>query len=145
MRIHDILRKKGSAVATIRPDATVRELLAALAEHNIGAVVVSTDGRTIAGIASERDVVRRMNERGAELLNARVAEIMTTSVRTGELDDKVDGLRIIMTQHRIRHLPVVRDGALVGIVSIGDVVKSAIEELEDEREYLVGYIQKAQT
>jgi CBS domain-containing protein len=145
MRIHDILHRKGSAVATIRPDATVRELLATLAEHNIGAVVVSTDGRTIAGIASERDVVRRMHERGAELLNARVSEIMTADVRTCGLDDKVDGLRAIMTQHRIRHLPVVRDDALVGIVSIGDVVKSAIEELEDEREYLVGYIQKAQT
>lgn len=145
MRIHDILHRKGSAVATIRPDATVRELLATLAEHNIGAVVVSTDGRTIDGIASERDVVRRMHERGAELLNARVSEIMTSHVRTCGLDDKVDSLRAIMTQHRIRHLPVVKDGALAGIVSIGDVVKSAIEELEDEREYLVGYIQKAQT
>jgi CBS domain-containing protein len=145
MRIHDILRKKGSAVATIRPDATVRELLGALAEHNIGAVVVSTDGRTIAGIVSERDVVRRMHERGPDLLHAHVAEIMTSHVRTCGLDDKVDGLRAIMTRHRIRHLPVVKDGALAGIVSIGDVVKSAIEELEDEREYLVGYIQKAQT
>lgn len=145
MRIHDILHRKGSAVATIRPDATVRDLLATLAEHNIGAVVVSTDGRTIDGIASERDVVRRMHERGAELLNARVLEIMTVHVRTCGLDDKVDSLRAIMTQHRIRHLPVVKEGALVGIVSIGDVVKSAIEELEDEREYLVGYIQKAQT
>jgi CBS domain-containing protein len=145
MRIHDILRNKGNAVATVRPDATVREMIATLAEHNIGAVVVSADGASIAGIASERDVVRRMRERGAGLLDAAVSEIMTVDVRTCGLDDKVEGLRDIMTRHRIRHLPVVEDGRLAGIVSIGDVVKSAIEELEDEREYLVGYIQKAQT
>jgi CBS domain-containing protein len=145
MRIRDILRNKGTAVATVRPDATVRELLAMLAEHNIGAVVVSTDGRTIIGIVSERDVVRRMSMRGAALLDAPVSEIMTVDVRTCGPDDKVDGLRAIMTEHRIRHLPVVEDGVLTGIVSIGDVVKSAIEELETERQHLVGYIQTAQT
>jgi CBS domain-containing protein len=141
MRIRDILRRKGGAVATVRPDATVRELLATLAEHNIGAVVVSADGVTIAGIASERDVVRRMHERGADLLSGTVSEIMTSEVRTCGLNDMVDGLRRIMTEHRIRHLPVVADGKLVGIVSIGDVVKSAIDDLETEREQLFGYIQ----
>jgi CBS domain-containing protein len=141
MRIRDILRGKGDAVATVRPDSTVRELLATLAEHNIGAVVVSADGAAIDGIASERDVVRRMHERGAELLTGQVSEIMTSTVRTCGLNDMVADLRRVMTEHRIRHLPVVADGKLVGIVSIGDVVKSTIDELETEREQLVGYIQ----
>ncbi|WP_395106308.1 CBS domain-containing protein [Actinomadura sp. SCN-SB] len=144
MRIRELLRGKGTAVATVPPDATVRDLLATLAEHNIGAVVVSADGATIAGIASERDVVRRLHEHGAGLLGRPVSEIMTAEVRTCDPGAAVDDLRRTMTEHRIRHLPVVEDGRLAGIVSIGDVVKSAIDELESEREYLVGYIQNAQ-
>ncbi|TNY37396.1 CBS domain-containing protein [Thermomonospora catenispora] len=140
MRISDILRKKGHAVATVRPDATVRELLARLAELNIGAVVVSPDGAAIAGIVSERDVVRRLHERGAALLDAPVSQIMTEQVRTCAPDEAVDDLRKTMTEHRIRHVPVVSDGRMVGLVSIGDVVKSAIDELETEREHLVGYL-----
>jgi CBS domain-containing protein len=142
MRISEILRSKGGDVATIPPDASVRRLLLLLAEHNIGAAVVSADGTTIQGIVSERDIVRRLAERGAELLDAPVSEIMTTSVRTCAPGDDVDGLRVTMTEHRIRHLPVVRDGRLVGIVSIGDVVKSTIAELETEREQLVDYIKR---
>ncbi|MBG6090084.1 CBS domain-containing protein [Actinomadura viridis] len=130
-------------MATVRPDATVRDLLAVLAEHNIGAVVVSSDGASIAGIATERDVVRRLHEHGADLLGRPVTEIMTTRVRTCEPSAEVDDLRRTMTEHRIRHLPVVEDGRLAGIVSIGDVVKIAIDELESEREHLVGYIQRA--
>ncbi|MBF6300105.1 CBS domain-containing protein [Nocardia amamiensis] len=141
MRISEILRRKGSDVATVAPDTTVRTLLAALAERNIGAVVVSPDGNAIAGIVSERDVVRSLHARGADLLDTPVSEIMTADVRTCALDDRVDGLRRIMTEHRIRHLPVVHEGRLVGIVSIGDVVKSAISELADEREHLVEYLQ----
>ncbi|WP_119730667.1 CBS domain-containing protein [Thermomonospora amylolytica] len=140
MRISDILRKKGSAVATVRPDATVRELLARLAELNIGAVVVSPDGAAIAGIVSERDVVRRLHERGAALLDAPVSQIMTEQVRTCAPEAAVADLRKTMTEHRIRHVPVVSDGRMVGLVSIGDVVKSAIDELETEREHLVGYL-----
>ncbi|MFF5259543.1 CBS domain-containing protein [Actinomadura viridis] len=143
MRIRDILRRKGTTVATVRPDATVRDLLAVLAEHNIGAVVVSADDESIAGIATERDVVRRLHEHGADLLGRPVTEIMTTRVRTCEPSAEVDDLRRTMTEHRIRHLPVVEDGRLAGIVSIGDVVKSTIDELESEREHLVGYIQRA--
>lgn len=142
MRIRDILRNKGTAVATVRPDATVRELLAILARLNIGAVVVSRDEATIAGIVSERDVVRRLHERGAGLLDAPVSDIMTADVRTCEPDHAVDDLRKVMTTHRIRHVPVVKDGRMVGLVSIGDVVKSAIDELESEREYLVGYLHR---
>ncbi|TYB41498.1 CBS domain-containing protein [Actinomadura chibensis] len=141
MRIRDILRRKGDTVATVRPEATVRQLLAVLAEHNIGAVVVSPDGASIAGIASERDVVRRMHERGAGLLDRPVSEIMTAEVRSCGPGDLVEDLRRTMTEHRFRHVPVVEDGRLAGIVSIGDVVKSAIDELHSEREHLVGYIQ----
>jgi CBS domain-containing protein len=142
MRISEILRRKGGEVATIEPDAKVRRLLALLAEHNIGAVVVSTDGTTIEGIASERDVVRRLNDRGAGLLDEPVSSIMTATVRTCKPGDNVEDLRATMTEHRIRHVPVVRDGKLAGIVSIGDVVKSAIAELETEREQLVDYISR---
>ncbi|WP_330231268.1 CBS domain-containing protein [Nocardia sp. NBC_00508] len=141
MRISEILHRKGSDVATVAPDTTVRTLLAALAERNIGAVVVSPDGTAIAGIVSERDVVRSLHARGADLLDTPVSEIMTADVRTCAPDDRVDGLRRIMTEHRIRHLPVVHEGRLVGIVSIGDVVKSAISELATERQHLVEYLQ----
>ncbi|QXJ19959.1 CBS domain-containing protein [Actinomadura graeca] len=143
MRIRDILRRKGDAVATVRPDATVRQLLAVLAEHNIGAAVVSPDGTSIAGIVSERDVVRRLHERGAALLDRPVSEIMTSEVRSCGPGDKVEDLRRTMTERRFRHVPVVEDGRLAGIVSIGDVVKSAIDELQSEREHLVDYIQRA--
>jgi CBS domain-containing protein len=142
VRISEILRNKGGEVATIAPDAEVRQLLALLAERNIGAVVVSADGSVIEGIVSERDVVRRLHERGAGLLAEPVASIMTTSVRTCAPSDAIDDLRVTMTDHRIRHVPVVRDGGLVGIVSIGDVVKSTIAELETEREQLVDYIKR---
>jgi CBS domain-containing protein len=141
MRIADILRHKGHSVITVRPDATVREVLAELAEHNIGALIVSADSVTIAGIVSERDVVRALHEHGDSSLNEPVTAIMTDEVHTCGPDAHVDHLRRTMTKHRIRHLPVVKDGKLAGIVSIGDVVKSAIDELETEREHLVGYIQ----
>lgn len=141
MRIRDVLHSKGSTVATVRPETTVRGLLAVLSEHNIGAVVVSPDGNTISGIASERDVVRQMHKHGVALFDQPVSQIMTTQVRTCGPDEKVDGLCRVMTEHRIRHLPVTVDGKLVGIVSIGDVVKSALSLLESERAQLVGYIQ----
>ncbi|PZG43251.1 histidine kinase [Spongiactinospora gelatinilytica] len=142
MLIDAILRNKGTAVATVPPDASVRRLLAVLAEQNIGAVVVSEDGATIDGIVSERDVVRRLNEQGAEVLDAPVSAIMTTEVRTCAPDANVDELRRTMTTHRIRHVPVVNGGRLAGLVSIGDVVKSAIEELETEKAHLVEYIHR---
>ncbi|MFI7441945.1 CBS domain-containing protein [Nonomuraea indica] len=142
MLIGTILRAKGSDVTTVPPEATVRELLARLAEHNIGAVVVSSDGTTITGIVSERDVVRHLHEHGAGVLDGPVSAIMTAEVRTVGLGDRVDELRKMMTTHRVRHMPVVEDGRLVGIVSIGDVVKSAIEELETEKASLVDYLHR---
>ncbi|RKT53366.1 CBS domain-containing protein [Saccharothrix australiensis] len=139
MRIADVLRNKGSAVATVGPGATVADLVAGLAEHNVGAlVVVGPDG--VAGIVSERDVVRHLRDRGADLLGAPVAEIMTTEVRTCSPQDSVDSLTVLMTERRIRHVPVVADGELVGIVSIGDVVKSRISQLEEDQDQLTAYI-----
>ncbi|PRX97366.1 CBS domain-containing protein [Allonocardiopsis opalescens] len=142
MRIADVLRSKGSAVATVAPETTVRQLLARLAEHNIGAVVVVEEGTEAppAGIVSERDVVRRLHEQGAGLLDRPVSEIMTTSVVTCGPDDTVDSLTITMTEGRFRHLPVLDGGRLVGIVSIGDVVKSRISQLEHDHQQLEAYI-----
>jgi CBS domain-containing protein len=140
MRISDVLRQKGNAVATIAPSATVRQLLTTLREHNIGATVVTTDGDAVVGIVSERDIVRKLDERGADLLDAHVSEIMTRSVLTCGPDDTVDSLAETMTERRIRHMPVLDGGRLAGIVSIGDVVKSHIRQLETDREQLESYI-----
>ncbi|SDR12388.1 CBS domain-containing protein [Thermostaphylospora chromogena] len=142
MLISTILRAKGADVATVRPEATVTELLAVLAERNIGAVVVTDAADAIVGIVSERDVVRRLHDMGARVLSLPVSEIMTTEVHTCGPDANVDDLRRTMTTNRIRHIPVVADGRLAGIVSIGDVVKSAIEELEADKAYLVDYIHR---
>jgi CBS domain-containing protein len=139
MRIDDVLRTKGTEVATVAPATTVTELLALLAGRNIGACVV-LEGDQVVGIVSERDVVRRLPERGAELLSAPVAEIMTADVATCGPEDSVDSLAETMTERRIRHLPVLRDGRLAGIVSIGDVVKTRISQLESDREQLESYI-----
>ena len=140
MLIVTMLRSKGDFVATVRPTATIRELLDTLAEHRIGAVVVSADGG-IDGIVSERDVVRHLSAAGGALLDHPVSSIMTAEVVTCRRDTAVDDLMRMMTDRRIRHVPVVDDdGALVGIVSIGDIVKSRISELESERNDLVGYI-----
>ena len=139
MRIADVLRKKGAAVATISPDTTVSELLAGLAEHNIGAMIV-TDSGGLVGIVSERDVVRRLNERGADLLGLAVSEIMTTVVVTCSPADVIDDLAALMTENRVRHVPVIDQGGLIGIVSIGDVVKRRMDELKSEQEQLQTYI-----
>jgi CBS domain-containing protein len=141
MRVRDVLAHKGHDVVTVRPDSTCRELLALLARHNIGAVVVSSDGTSVAGIVSERDVVRQLNEHGAGVLDAPVSQIATLVVATCGPEDPLDELRETMTSRRFRHIPVVADGRLIGIVSIGDVVKSTISELEDEKRHLIDYLQ----
>jgi CBS domain-containing protein len=139
MRIADVLRSKGGEVATIEPDATVGDLLAGLASHNIGAMVVKgADG--VAGIVSERDIVRQLHARGASVLSQSVSEIMTAVVSTCSKSDTVDSLTRLMTENRVRHVPVVENGELIGIVSIGDVVKTRMEELEAEHEQLHSYI-----
>ena len=135
-----MLRRKGGSVVTIAPDRTVRELLGLLAEHRIGALVVSDDGVRVDGIVSERDVVRRLQADGDAILDGAVSAIMTVEVRTCGPQDQVDELMAVMTERRIRHLPVLLDGRLVGIVSIGDVVKHRIAEVQDERDQLTAYI-----
>jgi CBS domain-containing protein len=140
MRISDILRVKGDEVVTVPPDADVTALLAVLAEHKIGAVVVSADGRRVDGIVSERDVVRALAERGPSILTEQVTAIWTEAVRSVARDAMVEDVERLMTERRFRHVPVVEQDALHGVVSIGDVVKFRIDELEAERSSLAGYI-----
>ncbi len=140
MLIVTMLRSKGDFVATVAPDTPVRQLLEVLGEHRIGAAVVTGDGTHIEGIVSERDVVRRLRGADGTVLDEPVSSIMTTDVVTCSPRSTVEDLMRVMTDQRIRHVPVVVDEALVGIVSIGDVVKSRIYELESERDDLVGYI-----
>jgi CBS domain-containing protein len=143
MRISDVLRAKGSQVVTIGPDVTVRELVAMLAEYNIGAAVVASDTSHLLGIVSERDVVRRLAA-GPEVLEQPVESIMTPEVHSCEPQETVDSLMHLMTDRRIRHVPVMVDGELHGIISIGDVVKSRIGELEFERDQLTSYVSNTQ-
>ena len=132
MDVERILRSKGATVVTIRPDATVADLVHGLREAKIGAMVVSEDGWHVDGIVSERDVVRGLAERGPDVLNVRVSEVMTRDVATCSPHDSVKSVMAEMTLRRVRHLPVVLDGTLRGIVSIGDVVKNRLDEMETE-------------
>jgi CBS domain-containing protein len=145
MRISDVIRAKGNAVVTVQPDMDVRALLALLAEHGIGAVVVSTDGATVDGIVSERDIVRALADRGATVMSEPVSEIMTSEVQTCTPETPVVELMSVMTHGRFRHVPVVISDRLVGIVSIGDIVKNRVGELEIERDSLTSYITSATT
>ena len=145
MRISDILRGKGEHVVTVTPDTNVERLLAVLAEHKIGAAVVSREGGTVEGIVSERDVVRALAARGAPVLSEPVTAIHTADVHTITPDAALADVERLMTERRFRHVPVVVDGALPGIVSIGDVVKRRIDELETERTTLTEYITGSRT
>lgn len=139
MRIADVLRNKGAGVVTINPEATVRELIAGLVDKNIGAMVVfGAEG--VVGIVSERDVVRQLHTHGASVLSRPVSTIMTSTLATCSKSDTVDSLNILMTNNRVRHVPVLDGQNLIGIVSIGDVVKTRMEELETEHQQLQSYI-----
>ena len=140
MRVKDILNKKGTAVATIDPDAPIAEAVEMLHGQRIGALVVSADGTSIDGILSERDVVGALATIGPGLLTATVRRIMTAEVLTCEPDDDLATLAITMTDKRFRHMPVTVGGRLAGIVSIGDVVKHRVDELQTEHDQLVDYI-----
>ena len=140
MRVREILSAKSiGEVFTIRPDATVADLLTTLADLNIGALVVSSDGSHMEGIVSERDIVRKLGNFG-ESANVTVGEIMTTDVRICEPDDTLDELMGIMTEYRVRHVPVLDGEVLVGVLSIGDAVKSRMDQLEFERDQLTHYL-----
>jgi CBS domain-containing protein len=140
MRISDLLRRKGTLVVSVKPDQSVTELLDLLAEHKVGALVVSTDGITVDGIVSERDVVRRLQQVGSELLSSSVREIMTAQVHSCPPETDLEELMRVMTTGRFRHVPVIEADRLIGIVSIGDVVKHRIDELQSERDQLTAYI-----
>ncbi|MCD9199128.1 CBS domain-containing protein [Aeromicrobium wangtongii] len=140
MRVQDVLTSKGSTeVFTISPGATVRELLDVLAELNVGALVVSDDGTSMLGIVSERDIVRKL--RGVQdASSVTVADLMTTDVQVCSPDDSFKALMAVMTEHRVRHVPVIDDGHLLGVLSIGDAVKHRMDQLEFERDQLNSYV-----
>jgi CBS domain-containing protein len=139
MKVKRVLAQKGTYVVTASPELSVAQLCVVLAEHNIGAAVVK-DGDDVVGIASERDVVRAVSESGPDVLHQPVSAIMTDIVAVCEPDNSTDDLMVTMTARRIRHVPVIEEGELHGIVSIGDVVRVAMQELEDEKAMLLGYI-----
>ena len=140
MQVSVLLQVKGTDVVTVAPDAPVTEVLDVLAQHRIGAVVVSHDGRSIDGVVSERDIVRALAARGADALNETAAQVMSAEVVTCQPDTTVEELMVTMTNRRIRHVPVVIDRNLAGLVSIGDVVKDRISGLEHEAQALHEYI-----
>jgi CBS domain-containing protein len=140
MLIAQILAGKGRDVVSTRPDATVAEVASLLKAKRIGAVVVTDAEGTLCGIISERDLARGLADHGADLLQMRVGELMTTAVTTCAPDDGIDKLMQKMTEGRFRHLPVIEDGRMIGIISIGDVVKHRLQELEAETNLLHDYI-----
>jgi CBS domain-containing protein len=143
MTVRAILSRKGRDVSTIAPTATLSEAVRLLAERRIGAVIVTGADNRVGGILSERDIVRVLNERGPDVLQENVAAVMTRKVMTCAESDTIAALMERMTAGKFRHLPVVEQGKLVGVISIGDVVKSRVEEIEGETEALREYIATA--
>ncbi len=140
MNVETILQSKDDRMATVPADATVEVALARLKEEGIGALVVSGDGQALEGIISERDIVRGLVDHGAALLGMAVAEIMTKEVTCCAAADSVDDVMAVMTENRIRHLPILEDGKLKAIISIGDVVKARLTALQHEADALREYI-----
>ena len=140
MHVKQILKNKGTAVETIRPDATIGDATDRLKAKRIGVLVVSTNGITVDGILSERDIVGGLADYGASLLDQKVDSLMTKEVKTCSIEDTVHSVMELMSDRRIRHVPVVQDGVLAGIVSIGDAVKNRLNELENEASSLRDYI-----
>ena len=144
MNIESILAGKGREVRTIGPSAAVEEAVHRMREERVGALVVSEDGETIAGIISDRGIMNELADRGVEVLRRQVRDVMTKEVFTCSRGDSVGAIMAAMTERRIRHIPVVEeDGRLCGIVSIGDVVKSRLDEIEREAEEMREYIGNA--
>jgi CBS domain-containing protein len=140
MNVETILSSKGRAVSTIRPGDTVGAAIDILISRNIGALVASEDGKTVEGIISERDIVHALARHRTGLLSLMVSEVMTRPVVTCDPAESVSELMAEMTNRRIRHLPVVQDGRLCGIVSIGDLVKNRLDEIEYEASSLRSFI-----
>ncbi len=140
MRVKEILRRKGADVVTISPTETVHEAIEALVEHNIGGLVVVASNGTVVGIVTERDIMRESAERSDRLKVTPVVDVMTRDVIIGVPDDDLDYVMGIMTKNRIRHLPILDESGLVGIVSIGDVVNTHLSRTEFENRMLRDYI-----
>ncbi len=140
MNVESILRSKGNAVITAKPDTPVAVVAGMLTDARVGAVVISTDKAHIEGIISERDIVSAIASKGKDALTVPAANLMTKDVVTCSPTDIVAELMSVMTEQRIRHLPVMKDGALAGIISIGDVVKCRVQEVESEAEALREYV-----
>ncbi len=142
MNVETILAGKGRDVLTIEPDAVIADAVRLLGARGVGAVVVSADGKIVAGILSERDIVHGLAEHGGALLDRRVDELMTRDVKSCSGRDTDQEVLALMTERRFRHLPVVEDGVLAGIVSIGDVVKSRLDGIAGEAEAMRDYISR---
>ena len=143
MTVKTILSRKGTEVLTIEPTATLATAVKMLAQRRIGALVVTGPGHRIVGIISERDIVRVLDAHGTTVLDRPVAEVMTRKVVTCSLSETIAEIMERMTAGKFRHVPVVEQGRLVGIVSIGDVVKARLEDLEREQDALRDYIRTA--
>lgn len=143
MRIAHLVARQAREIVTVSRDTSVMEAIALLAEHRIGAVPVVDDGGTVVGIMSERDVIVHLKSNGAALLDWPVERVMTTPVHTVDLESSLLGGLALMTRRRVRHLPVVEDGRMVGFVSIGDLVKARMDRIEAEAEAMRDYIQRA--
>ncbi len=142
MQIRDILRSKGVEVMTIRPEATIHDAMTMLVHHRIGSLMVIDERGKIVGIITERDILRECAARSEQVKETRVQEVMTRNLIIGVPDDEIGYVMWIMTQNRIRHLPVMANEKLEGLISIGDVVKAQLEESEFENRYLKDYIQR---
>jgi len=140
MSVRQILKAKGHTVVTVRQDTTIRDVVATLARERIGAVVVSDDGEAVAGILSERDVMKGLAEKGAKLLDLAARDLMTRSFTPAKVDMPILHVLDMMTQGRFRHMPVIDNGKLAGLVSIGDAVKARLDMLELEAESMKEYI-----
>lgn len=140
MRINEVIKNKGSTVITARPDQDVAHLVGLMNEHRIGAVVITDDDGSVAGIVGERDIVHGLQEFGAGLLERPISDIIDTDVHNCSMDDELAAVAAEMTQFRVRHLPVLVDGRLSAIVSIGDIVKSRIDQLQEDQAHLVNYL-----
>ena len=140
MKVKDILQRKGTDVHTIGPEATIQQVMETLLEHRIGSLVVCNENRDVLGIITERDILRECTHQGEHVRSTRVRKVMTTQLIVGALDDDIQYVMGIMTHNRVRHLPIIMGTRLIGLISIGDVVKAQLEETEFENRYLREYL-----
>lgn len=143
MQVSSLLRNKEQRIISVNPDTAIGEVADILRQHRIGAVIVLNEPNDIAGVLSERDIVRAVAEHGSPCLDFKAAQLMTKDVIRCELEDSIDRVMELMTEHRFRHLPVMDDGKLLGMISIGDVVKHKIEQVEAEAQQMRSYIATA--